>query len=96
MQTSAVRQQGSKVFGTAAHNAAAMYQPRRNKLTPGRCRSRGKRDHPMAFKRGEQIIETAQKPRQAERGPSVRNVLVASTALAIIALGIVWLVFFRT
>lgn len=80
MQTSAVRQQGSKVFGTAAHNAAAMYLPRRN----------------MAFKRGEQIIESAQEARQAERGPSVRNVLVASTALAVIALGIVWLVFFRT
>jgi hypothetical protein len=50
----------------------------------------------MAFKRGEQIIESAQEARQAERGPSVRNVLIASTALAIIALAIVWLVFFRT
>jgi hypothetical protein len=96
MQTSAVRQQGSKVFGTAAHNTAAVYQPRRNKLRPWPLPSRGKRDHPMAFKRGEQIIESAQEARQAERGPSVRNVLVASTALAVIALGIVWLVFFRT
>ena len=50
----------------------------------------------MAFKRGEQIVESAQEARQAERGPSVRNVLIASTALVIIALAIVWLVFFRT
>jgi len=39
---------------------------------------------------------SAQQARQAERGPTVRNLLVASTALAIIALVIVWLVFFRT
>jgi hypothetical protein len=50
----------------------------------------------MAFKRGEQIVESAHEARQAERGPSVRNVLIASTALVIIALAIVWLVFFRT
>jgi len=50
----------------------------------------------MAFKRGEQIVESAQEARQAERGPSVRNLLVVSTTLVIIALAIVWLVFFRT
>jgi len=50
----------------------------------------------MAFKRGEQVVESAQEARQAERGPSVRNLLVASTALAIIALAIIWFVFFRT
>lgn len=47
-------------------------------------------------KRGEQIIETAQEARQAEPGPSVRNVLVVSTTAVIIALAVVWLVFFRT
>jgi hypothetical protein len=50
----------------------------------------------MALKRGEQIVESAQEARQAERGPSVRNVLVASTALVIVVFAIVWLVFFRT
>jgi hypothetical protein len=31
----------------------------------------------MVFKRGEQIAETTQQVRPAERGPTVRNVLVA-------------------
>jgi hypothetical protein len=50
----------------------------------------------MVFKRDGQIVESAREARQAERGPSVRNLLLASTALAIIALSIVWLVFFKT
>jgi hypothetical protein len=50
----------------------------------------------MVEKRGEQIIETAQEARQAERGPSVRNVLVVSTVAVIIALAVVWLTFFQT
>ncbi len=50
----------------------------------------------MAFRRGDQIIESAQEARQAERGPTVRNVLVASLTLAVIALVVAWLVFFRT
>jgi hypothetical protein len=50
----------------------------------------------MVVKRGEQIIETAQEARQAEPGPSVRNVLVVSTIAAIIALAVIWLMFFRT
>lgn len=49
----------------------------------------------MAFRRGEQITETAREARQAECGPTVRNVLVASTGLAIVALLIVWIVFFH-
>ena len=48
----------------------------------------------MAFKREGRIIESAQEARQGERGPTVRNLLVASTALAVIVLAIVWLVFF--
>jgi hypothetical protein len=55
-----------------------------------------KKGDAMALKRGEQIVESAQEARQAERGPSVRNVLVASTALVIVVFAIVWLVFFRT
>jgi hypothetical protein len=50
----------------------------------------------MVVKQGDRIIESAQEARQAERGPTVRNVLVASTGLAIAALVIIWLVFFRT
>jgi len=50
----------------------------------------------MVFKRDGQIVESARVARQAERGPTVRNLLLASTALAIIALSIVWLVFFKT
>lgn len=50
----------------------------------------------MAIKRGEQVVESAAEARQAERGPTVRNVLIASTALAIVALLVIWLLFFRT
>jgi hypothetical protein len=53
-------------------------------------------DFSMAFRRNGQIIESTQEARQAERGPTIRNVLVAGTALAVIALAIVWLIFFRT
>jgi hypothetical protein len=50
----------------------------------------------MVMKHGDQIVESAQEARQAERGPTVRNVLVASTGLVIAALVIIWLVFFHT
>ena len=50
----------------------------------------------MAFRRGEQIVETAQEARQAERGPTVRNVLLVSTGLAIVSFAIILLMFLRT
>jgi hypothetical protein len=50
----------------------------------------------MAFRRGEQIVETAQEARQAERGPTVRNVLLVSTGLVIVAFAIILLMFLRT
>jgi hypothetical protein len=50
----------------------------------------------MVEKRGDTIIETAQEARQAERGPTVRNVLVWSTGLIVVAFAIVWYIFFRT
>jgi len=50
----------------------------------------------MDVKRDGQIVESAREARQAERGPTVRNVLVASTSLVIVAFVVVWLVFFRT
>ena len=48
----------------------------------------------MAKKRGDMIIETAGEARQAERGPTVRNVLLWSTALVIIGFAILWYLFF--
>ena len=50
----------------------------------------------MEVKRDGQIVESAREARQAERGRTVRNVLVASTILAVVALAIIWFVFFRT
>lgn len=50
----------------------------------------------MVEKHGDKIVETAQEARQAEPGPSVRNVLIWSTGLVIIGFAIVWYVFFRT
>ena len=42
------------------------------------------------------IVETATEARQAEPGPSVLALLTASTGLAILILGVIWFVFFRT
>ena len=50
----------------------------------------------MATRRDNQIIETATEARQAEPGPSVLALLTASTGLAILVLGAVWFIFFRT
>ena len=43
-----------------------------------------------------QIVETPTKARQAEPGPSVLALLTVSTGLAVLILGVVWFVFFRT
>src|SRR5882757_125772 len=50
----------------------------------------------MATKQQGRIVETATEARQAERGPSVLALLTVSTGLAVLILGIVWFVFFRT
>ena len=50
----------------------------------------------MATTRDDQIVETATEARQAERGPSVLALLTVSTGLAVLILGVVWFVFFRT
>lgn len=42
------------------------------------------------------IVETAREARGAEPGPTVRNVLVWSLALVVVALVIVYLLFFRS
>lgn len=50
----------------------------------------------MVEKRGEQVIETAREARQAEPGPSVRNVLVISTVAVIVLFAIIWLMFVKS
>ena len=49
----------------------------------------------MVKKKHGVIIETPMEARQAEPGPSILLLLVASVSIAAIALGIVWFVFFR-
>jgi len=51
---------------------------------------------PMATRRHGQIVETPTEARGAEPGPSVLALLTVSTGLAVLILGIVWFVFFRT
>ncbi len=50
----------------------------------------------MATKKHGQIIETPTEARQAEPGPSMLALLVVSTGLAIVILGIIWFVFFQS
>ena len=50
----------------------------------------------MAERKGDRIVETARDARGAEPGPSVRNVLVWSVGLVVVAMIVVWFVFFRT
>lgn len=49
----------------------------------------------MAKHEGEPIVETAIEARGAERGPTVRNVLVWSLALVVVAFTVVYVIFFR-
>ena len=50
----------------------------------------------MATKQRGQTVETPTEARQGEPGPSVAALLTISTGLAILILGVVWFVFFRT
>jgi hypothetical protein len=50
----------------------------------------------MATQEQGRIVETATEARGAEPGPSVLALLTVSTGLAVLILGIVWFVFFRT
>src|SRR3979490_975023 len=50
----------------------------------------------MATRQRHQIIETPTEARQGEPGPSVLALLTISTGLAVLILGVVWFVFFRT
>jgi hypothetical protein len=42
------------------------------------------------------IVETAVEARGAERGPTIRKVLVLSMALIILAFAVIYFVFFKT
>lgn len=44
----------------------------------------------------ERIVETTMEARGAERGPTVRNVLLAGTSLVIAAFIVVYFVYFKT
>jgi hypothetical protein len=50
----------------------------------------------MAEKKDGRIVETASEARQAEPGPSILLILIVSLTLALILLGALWFVFFRT
>jgi hypothetical protein len=50
----------------------------------------------MATRQERQIVETPTEARQGEPGPSILALLTISTGLAILILGVVWFVFFRT
>ena len=50
----------------------------------------------MPEKENGHIVETAREARGAEPGPTVRNVLVWSTALVVVAFVIVYFLFFRS
>jgi hypothetical protein len=50
----------------------------------------------MSTRERHQIVETPTEARQAEPGPSVFALLTISTGLAVLILGTLWFVFFRT
>lgn len=50
----------------------------------------------MAIKDDGRTVQTPTEARQAEPGPSVLALLAISVSLAVLILGVVWFVFFRT
>ena len=50
----------------------------------------------MVKKKHGVIVETPTEARQGERGPSMLFLVLISTALALLSLGTLWFVFFRT
>jgi hypothetical protein len=50
----------------------------------------------MATREHGRIVETPTEARQGEPGASVLALLTVSTGLAVLILGVVWFVFFRT
>jgi hypothetical protein len=66
-----------------------------NRVASGLIREARKNKAMANLEKG-RIVETPTEARQAEPGPSVLTLLTVSLALAIIILGGVWIVFFRT
>ena len=50
----------------------------------------------MAKREDGRIVETAIEARGAERGPTVRNVLLASTGLVMAAFAVIYILYFST
>jgi hypothetical protein len=50
----------------------------------------------MARLENQRIVETSTEARGAERGPTVRNMLVWSLGLVVVAFVVIYFVFFRT
>lgn len=50
----------------------------------------------MSKQENGRIVETAIEARGAERGPTVRNVLVWSLGLVVAAFAVIYFIFFRT
>lgn len=50
----------------------------------------------MVTKDNGQTVKTPTQARSAEPGPSILALLAISTGLAIILMGVIWFVFFRT
>ncbi|HVX75857.1 MAG TPA: hypothetical protein VHB49_07010 [Bradyrhizobium sp.] len=50
----------------------------------------------MATRENQRIVETPTEARQGEPGPSVLSLLTISTGLAVLILGVIWFVFFRS
>ena len=50
----------------------------------------------MAKQEDGHIVETAIEARGAERGPSVRNMLVWVTGLVVVAFAVIYFLYFRT
>jgi len=48
----------------------------------------------MAKQENGRIVETAREARGAERGPTVRNVLLASTGLVVAGFAVVYMMYF--
>jgi hypothetical protein len=68
---------------------------RRRQASAGKKTIQGIEDS-MATRQHRQIVETPTEARQGEPGPSVLALLTVSTGLAILILGVIWFVFFRT
>lgn len=50
----------------------------------------------MPKRENQRIVETPTEARQAEPGPSILVLLVASIGLAVVVMTVVWLLFFHT